>query len=73
MILLIAMQQRQGVEGVASVAGGPGTMSPMDADDSEEWADEELTQDEDGELAEDEDGEAAYPGQSFAEEDDYEG
>ena len=59
------MQQRQGVEGVASVAGGPGTMLPVDEDDSEEWADEE--------TVEDMDDEAELPGQSYAEEDDYEG
>ncbi len=57
------MQQRQGVEGVASVAGGPGTMLP--ADEDEEWADEE--------TSEDLDGEAGIPGQSYAEEDDYGG
>ncbi len=59
------MQQRQGVEGVASVAGGPGTLLPVDEDESEEWADEE--------TSEDLDGEAGLPGQSYAEEDDYEG
>lgn len=72
--------QQQDVEGVASVAGGPGTVSAGNEYDSDEWADEETTDagmsSED--MAEEMEVAGGYPGQSsggqsYAEEDDYEG
>ena len=66
------LQQQQGVEGVASVAGGPGTKSEGLGDTEEDY-DEELGFDEEAneEEIDNEELEVAggYPGSNYAEDD----